>query len=184
MSRIQTLVNNYQKFIDLPWRDVSSEQRIIFCVYEPTEEMTLRYNIPAFKLATEDTGHRWMEYDLTTCFEDWMGKQKYAEAYFAEPEKLLQMPRKFEDYIEESFKEKTADADKNTMIGIVGVGSIFGFITVKEFIEKLADDVDSRIVLFFPGTYSSSPTSNYRFLNAYDNWSYLATPITADVNNF
>jgi hypothetical protein len=184
MNYIQALVEDFTKKISLPWRDVSSDQRIFFCVYDPSEELKLRYNLTAFQIATEEAGHRWLEYDMTHCFEEWMGKQKYREAYFQDPEKMIPTPRKFEDHIEQSFIDKTKGADNNTLIAIIGVGNIFGFITVKEFIERLANDVDSRIVLFFPGSYSSTPTSNYRLLNAYDNWNYLATPITADKDSF
>ena len=113
-----------------------------------------------------------------------MGKQKYAEAYFKEPEKLLHMPSKFKDFIFDKFKEQTTCATKDSVIAIMGIGSMFGFITIKEFIEDLAAIVDSRIVVFFPGSYSSSPSSNYRLLNAYDSWDYLATPITSDTENF
>ena len=37
--------------------------------------------------------------------------------------------------------------------------------------------VPGRLVVFFPGSYEDN---NYRLLDAYDGWGYLAVPITAD----
>ena len=37
--------------------------------------------------------------------------------------------------------------------------------------------VAGRLLIFFPGSYENN---NYRLLDAYDGWNYLAVPITAD----
>ena len=34
-----------------------------------------------------------------------------------------------------------------------------------------------RLLVFFPGSYENN---NYRLLDGYDGWNYLAVPITAD----
>jgi len=43
--------------------------------------------------------------------------------------------------------------------------------------ESIAPLVKGRLVVFFPGTYENN---NYRLLDGYDGWSYLAIPITSD----
>jgi len=37
--------------------------------------------------------------------------------------------------------------------------------------------VHGRLVVFFPGSFEDN---NYRLLDGYDGWNYLATPITPD----
>jgi len=44
-------------------------------------------------------------------------------------------------------------------------------------VDKLAPMVKGRLVVFFPGTFENN---NYRLLDGYDGWNYLAVPITAD----
>jgi hypothetical protein len=55
---------------------------------------------------------------------------------------------------------------------------LFGFLKIKDIAETLAPLVDGRILFFFPGEIREN--NNYRLLDAYDGWNYLAVPITAD----
>jgi len=64
------------------------------------------------------------------------------------------------------------------VVALKGVGSLFGLLKVKAVVDKLAPLVKGRIVVFFPGTYENN---NYRLLDGYDGWNYLAVPITADM---
>ena len=48
---------------------------------------------------------------------------------------------------------------------------------MKEVVDKLAPMVKGRLLVFFPGSFENN---NYRLLDGYDGWNYLAVPITAD----
>ena len=63
------------------------------------------------------------------------------------------------------------------VVALKGVGSLFGFLKVKEVVDKLAPVAKGRLLVFFPGSYEDN---NYRLLDGYDGWNYLAVPITAD----
>lgn len=40
MSKVKRLINSYNKFISVPWRnDAAPAQRVIFCVYIENEEL-------------------------------------------------------------------------------------------------------------------------------------------------
>jgi hypothetical protein len=69
------------------------------------------------------------------------------------------------------------ESPDNSVIAISGVGSLFGFLKVKDVVDRLAPMVSGRLVIFFPGSYEDN---NYRLLDGYDGWNYLAVPITAD----
>ena len=66
---------------------------------------------------------------------------------------------------------------KDFVVAVKGVGSLFGFVKVKEVVDKLAPLVSGRLLVFFPGSFENN---NYRLLDGYDGWNYLAVPITAD----
>lgn len=184
MSKIQDLLENYRNYIALPWRQSAADQRTIFCVYDPDDEMQMRYHLKEFEIDTQQAGHNWIEFNMTTIFEDWLGAQKYANRYFKMPKGLSQMPSSFTTDIKEKFSTAVEKADSNSVIAIYGISSVYGFVTINDFIRDLSEMTQSRLVVFFPGTYSKSPQPNYKFLNAYDGWDYLATSITSDTNHF
>ena len=65
----------------------------------------------------------------------------------------------------------------NSVVALKGVGSLFGLLKVKLLVDKLAPMVKGRLVVFFPGTFENN---NYRLLDGYDGWNYLAVAITAN----
>ena len=176
MSKINRLLNNYKKHISIPWQEVAPAQRVIFCVYNEGDERRLRAKIDEFEIATVETGFRWALFDLTSLFAEWLAGQRYAEKYFQKPHLLLTLKPSFLTYIEEQFKGflERAAADDQTVVSLKGVGSLFGFVRVKEVVERLAPLVSGRLLVFFPGTYENN---NYRLLDAYDGWDYLSVPI-------
>lgn len=180
MSKVKRLVASYGKYIAIPWRsDAAAAQRIIFCVYDETDELRLRARIDEFEIATKQSGHSWALFDLTDSFAQWLCSQKYAESYFKKPNLLATVYHKYRDHIIESFKRfiEESQADESYVVALKGVGSLFGFLKVKEVVEKLAPKVPGRLLVFFPGSYEDN---NYRLLDSYDGWGYLAVPITAD----
>ena len=76
----------------------------------------------------------------------------------------------------EAFLQKN-DIEADTVVAIKGVSALFGILKVKEVVDKLAPMVAGRLLVFFPGSYENN---NYRLLDGYDGWNYLAVPITAD----
>jgi len=86
---------------------------------------------------------------------------------------------KYLQYIVQQLHQMLTDtnAGSNTVVALKGVGSLFGFLKVKDVVDKLAPLVSGRLLVFFPGTYENN---NYRLLDGYDGWNYLAVPITAD----
>ena len=184
MSRIKRLIQSYSKHIAVPWRDdVAPAQRVIFCVYSEDDELRLRANISEFEIATRQAGHDWACFDLTDAFPEWLKNEEYAASYFEEPELLNDLlPDELLNFIEQRFDNWAAAIPLNTatVVSLRGVGSLFGFVKVKDCIDRLASKVQGRLVVFFPG---SCENNNYRLLDGYDGWNYLAVPITADTGN-
>ena len=180
MSKVKRLTQNYGKYIAIPWRDdAAAAQRVIFCVYSESEERMLRARLDEFELATSQSGHKWLSFDLTDTFATWMSTQRYAKSYYQKPHLLPTLFPKYIDYITDQFSAslELAGSDLNTVVALKGVGSLFGFLKAKDVVDKLAPLVEGRLLVFFPGSYEKN---NYRLLDGYDGWNYLAVPITAD----
>ena len=180
MSRINRLIQSYGDYISVPWRDdAAAAQRVIFCIYNENDERRLRAKIVEFEIATKEARHDWALFDLTDTFADWLVSQKYAKSYFLKPRLLSTLLPKYLVFISERFETflQENEAGANCVVVIQGVGSLFGFLKVKEVVDKLAPMVTGRLLVFFPGSYENN---NYRLLDGYDGWNYLAVAITAD----
>jgi len=180
VSKIKRLTQSYSKYVAIPWRsDAAAAQRVIFCVYNETEELRLRAKIDEFEIATRQSGHEWAVFDLTDTFAEWLAGQRYAKSYFQKPNLLSPLLPKYIAYITDTFEAflKEKNAGETSVVALKGVGSLFGFLKVKDVVDKLAPMVKGRLLVFFPGSYENN---NYRLLDGYDGWNYLAVPITAD----
>lgn len=180
MSRIKRLLKSYTQFISIPWRDdAAAAQRVVFCVYHETEERALRARTDEFELATKQAGHDWCLHDLTDTFGKWLASQRYAQSYFEKPTLLATIFPRYLEHLALDFENRVSalESPQQSVIAISGVGSLFGLLKVKDVVDRLAPKVPGRLVIFFPGSYEDN---NYRLLDGYDGWNYLAVPITAD----
>lgn len=180
MSKIRRLIHSYSKYVAVPWRSGSAAaQRVIFCVYPETEELRLRAKLDEFEIATRAAGHDWALFDLTESFPEWLASQRYAKSYFQKPNLLSTLLPKYLSHIEADFDTflNNKNVNDDFVVALKGVGTLFGFLKVKEVVDKLAPKIQGRLLVFFPGSYEDN---NYRLLDGYDGWNYLAIPITAD----
>ena len=180
MGRIDRLAKHYKRYIALPWqKDLSGAQRTLFIQYDPTDERRLRARRTLFELATKGAGHSWIECDLTSAFAEWMAALEYRDSYLEAPEDLeLKLDDEFLAHVADLLRQKLTgpEADDQTVLGVYGVASLFGFLRLSDLMKTIEGDVRGRIAVFFPGEYEDG---NYRLLDARDGWNYLAVPITA-----
>ena len=179
MSKDRRLLDSYARFIEVPWRDAAAMQRVIFCVYPEHYELRVRARVDEFEMATRKAGHGWALFDLTDTFAEWLTGMRYVQKYFQQPQLLPSVQSKYESFIEERFRafvQERAVSD-GEVVALLGAGSLFGLLKVKGVVEKLAPLVPGRLMVLFPGSFEDN---NYRLLDGYDGWNYLAVPITAD----
>ena len=180
MSKIKRLIQNYSKHISTPWpSEIAAAQRVIFCIYNENEERLLRAKVDEFEIVTRQAGHNWAIFDLTDTFAHWLASQRYAKSYFQKPHLLSTLQLRFLDFIYKEFETflQQTESGPNTVIAIKGVGSLYGFLKVKDLVDAIAPLIKGRLLVFFPGSYENN---NYRLLDGYDGWNYLAVPITPD----
>lgn len=177
MTQIERLLQRYRTQVTLPWaRHLSPTERVWVAVYDPTEERRLRASLHEFELATRQAGHPWHTVDLTTAFADWMNAHPYRDDYFAEPELLMGGFSAFEDALDEQVTRALQCAEPDSVVGVVGTGSLYGLTRISRLIERVSPALSGRMLLFFPGSVEGH---NYRLLNARDGWNYHSIPLTA-----
>ena len=133
---------------------------------------------PARWFETRTTGGHSGLFDFTTVFAKWMAGMDYRESYFEEPKDLsMKLQNAFVHFAAEELRKtlNAPDVNEDTVVGVHGLASLFGFTKVHLVLNKVEHDIKGRLALFFPGQYENN---TYRLLNSGDGWNYLAVPIT------
>lgn len=182
--KVAKLVSTYREHLTVPWQaGLAAIQRVIFAVYDKTDELRLRANVGEFALATQQAGKRWLPLDVTNAFPEWMAGQEYRDAYFESPEDLAgyhsgELSEFVADLVAK-LKARIADeADADTVVALLGVGTLFGLGRVSSVVEGVKEAIEGRLLVFFPGEYHPENHA-YRLLDARDGWNYLAVPLMA-----
>ena len=179
MSYIDDLIDDYSRFVSLPWTNsLAAAQRVWMAVYPPEHERRMRLHLKAFEAATVEAGHGWHLHDITASFEHWMAVHEYRDAYFEDPSLLESAMPAFLDSLEaEVSKFLIANNGVSDVVAIVGAGALFGLgdvVKVSALLDRVADNIAGRMVVFFPGEHEGN---SYRLLDARDGWNYLAVPL-------
>ncbi|MCP5179015.1 MAG: DUF1788 domain-containing protein [Pseudomonadales bacterium] len=183
-SKLAKLAAAYKQHLTVPWQEgVAAIQRVIFAVYDKSDELRLRSNIDEFELLTQQAGRHWILLDLTNAFPKWMAAQEYRDAYFESPDDLAgyqtgELSEFATELTEKLRAEIAAKATPNTVVAILGVGALFGLARVSSIVERINESVQGRLLVFFPGEYQPE-NHTYRLLDARDGWNYLAVPLTS-----
>ena len=177
MSKVDDLLDEYEKNIRRPWRNrVDGSQKVWFVVYPPTYEREIRARVDEFEMATTQADHGWARCDLTQSFPDWMAEHGYRDRYFEDPSGFDFIKKSFLEALADHVRSALAKADEKTVVALTGIGTLFGFIHVSNLIEAVEADIHGRLLVFFPGRHEQN---TYRLLDARDGWNYLAMPIKA-----
>ena len=175
MSVIDQLVKKYTSFARLPWSNsIAGPERVWMLIYAHQDERRLRAKIGEFEIATKNAGHDWQLLDLTNCFGEWIAEQEYRESYFKNPADMSMVLDAFGKHAESVVIERLEGADENTVVGVMGLGSLFGLYSVSALLEGVNTEIKGRLLAFFPGVRDGT---NYRLLDAKDGFNYMAIPI-------
>jgi hypothetical protein len=183
-SKVTQLLASYRQHLGVPWQaGLAAVQRVIFAVYDKADELRLRVQIEEFALVTQQAGKRWLILDLTNAFPSWMATQEYRDAYFDSPEDLAGYQTgevtEFVAALVARLKTQIAEqSGPDTVVALIGVGTLFGLARVSSVIEGIKDAVEGRLLVFFPGEHHPE-NHTYRLLDARDGWNYLAVPLIA-----
>lgn len=178
-SKIDQLLSSFEKVVNEPWSStLSGQERIWFLVYDPSEQRKVDLRLGDFETATIKAGKKWKSISLKLCFPSWMANHEYREDYFSNPEYIVdQLEAEFIPFAIQFLKNELikTEQDKDTLIAIKDVSSLFGFVRLSEILKSCDKDFKGRLIIYFPGEFEHN---HYRLLDARDGWDYLARPIT------
>lgn len=181
MAKVDQLLENYRRHLGPRWPNaIAGKERVWFAVYDNGDERRIRLRIDDFAAATKQAGHGWAQLDLTDTFARWMATHDYREAYFASPEDLdADAVAGYEESLAEEIRVLLtgANADTNSVVALIGCGSLFGITRLSLLLGKIDSHIRGRLLVFFPGSYDEG--HGYRLMEAKRDWNYLAVPITA-----
>lgn len=178
ISKIEALAANYERHLSAPWhRTATGAQRVMMLIYDKEQERSLRARLGEFEIKTQNAGHEWIEHDCTTAFARWLAADEYHEAYFESPDDLaMKVEGEFKNSVVSDLRETLRSADEQSVVALIGVASLYGFIHISEIVRAVEPNIQGRLIVFFPGAKDGS---NYRLLDARDGWNYLANSISA-----
>ena len=178
-SKVDVLLQNFEAVMNEPWQGtLSLSERMYFLVYDPAEQRKIDFRLADFESATMRAGKKWESLSLHGYFTEWMAENEYREAYFEDPEALVDsLEGEFKDHIVSRLTKEIEElkSDKNTLVAITEVTALFGFCRLSDVLNGINTDFQGRLLIFFPGEFEKN---HYRLLDARDGWSYLARPIT------
>jgi hypothetical protein len=183
-SRVAKLINAYRQHLTVPWQEgLAAIQRVVFAIYDKSDELRLRACVDEFALANQQAGKEWLLLDITNAFPEWMAAQEYRDAYFESPEDLAgYQAGELTEFINHLISQVNAriieHAGPDTVVALLGVGTLFGLARVSSLVEGVKESVQGRLLVFFPGEYHPE-SHTYRLLDARDGWNYLAVPLLA-----
>lgn len=176
MSQVNNLIANYRRHVAIPWQtNLAGRQKVWFAVYPPSEERRVRARIKEFEIATLEAKRHWKLVEVTNLPAEWLSRHEYRDAYFEEPSALSMIAEDLKAHVVSVMREACQDADKDTVVAVLGAGSLFGFLHLSGVIIDLEEAIRGRLLVFFPGEYERSV---YRFMDARDGFNYMAVPIT------
>ncbi len=142
-SRVSKLISTYRQHLTVPWQQgLAAVQRVIFAVYDKSDELRLRASTEEFALVTQQAGRQWMLIDLTNAFPKWMADQEYRDAYFECPEDMAgylsgELTEFVADLISKLKTRIAAEATPDTVITITTGKKIVVKDPVDEVIRKV-----------------------------------------------
>lgn len=178
MARVVDYVEAYSRELTLPWRQgLAGSERVWMLVYSQKQERSFRAAFDRFKMATKQVGRKWLLLDISDQFGTWLANFDYAEALFEDPDQFSPaMYDYFEQYLIGFIQEHLASADEDTVVGLIGIGSVFPFLSASAVIKAVDEQVKGRLLVFFPGNHNRQ-NNVYRLLNARDGFNYRAIVI-------
>lgn len=187
MSELTRLLDNYRRYVALPWAaHLSGGESVWFAIYPPAYERKVLHQIGEFELLTRQAGKEWLGINLSSAFTKWLDQDSEVErtAMFRVPDDLISFAKEdFGDFLVEEIKSASARAEnpEQTVFAIYGLTAIYDFHTVSALLHQLDRDIRGRLLIFFPGSKNGTV---YHFLDAREGWDYQAVAIDSHQEQF
>jgi hypothetical protein len=175
LSTVEDLLIAFRDRLQVPWRaHEAAAGRVWILWYDKAHERRVRGRLGEFREIAERESKGWHEFDLAPQFGQWVANQKWFERAAKRPSTLSTVLPQFEDELVRKVRGALKECGPNDLLALTGVASLFGIMRASSFIARVADAIQGRLLVTFPGTHQGGI---YRLLDARDGWNYLAVPI-------
>lgn len=177
MPTVDELLGHFQRQASLPWAaDTARDYRVWILHYEKSLERRIQGRLPEFEAIARRHGHGWDSLNLSTLIPPWFASHDLFDGLIEQPDELAGLLPDFEAHVVDVVAQRLRALGDRDILAILGAGSVFGLTRVSTIAEKVASEIQGRLLLLFPGRHENGV---YRLLDARDGWSYRATPIPA-----
>lgn len=183
LTDLERVKDIYRRQLDLPWQSsLSPAERVWMLVHDPALERAVRYLMQELELITGRSGRQWQVIDVTDEPGRWLAEHPYADALFADPSNLTDgLLEELEERVVGGLREEVSDVGRpDSIIALVGMGSLYPFVRVSRVLQGIEDTVPGRLLVPFPGRYDAL-RSNFRLFDTHDGFNYRAVPLVTEV---
>lgn len=175
MPTVDDLLGQFRKQASLPWSpDTGRDYRVWILHYERTLERRIQGRLHEFEAIARQNGHGWASLNLASLVAPWFAQHELFEGLAQQPDELPGLLPDFEAHVVATVRAHLKALGERDILALAGAGALFGLMRVSALTEKVAPDINGRLLLLFPGQHSSGV---YRLLDARDGWTYRAIPI-------
>ena len=175
MPTVEDLLGHFGRQVALPWPPhTARDYRVWIMHYDKSLERRVQGRLHDFQARA--AGHGWASLNLAALIAPWFAAHDLFDALSDQPDELPGLLPDFEAYVIATVREHLRAQGPRDILVLSGAGALFGLMRVSSLTEKVAPDVNGRLLLLFPGRHERGA---YRLLDAQDGWTYRATPIPA-----
>jgi Domain of unknown function (DUF1788) len=177
LSTVDDLLFHFRHQVALPWRpDTPPEYRVWIMHYDKALDRRVQARLPEFEDATRRAEHGWSVMALAPLVAPWLAAHELFDGLVNQPDELPSILPEFEEHVVAKVRGRLDQIGPNDLLVLSGAGALFGLLRVSRLTQSVADAIQGRLLLLFPGRHSNGA---YRLLDARDGWSYRAIPIPA-----
>ncbi len=177
MPTIDDLLGQFKRQVSLPWSaDTARDYRVWILHYDKILERRVQGRLHEFEAMARGYGHGWAVLDLAALVAPWFASHDLFEGLTEQPDELPGLLPDFEAHVIATVRARLQTLTVHDILVLSGAGALFGLMRVSTLTEKVAPDIEGRLLLLFPGRHENGV---YRLLDARDGWTYRATPIPA-----
>jgi hypothetical protein len=178
LNTFDDLLAAYERQVQLPWlNDVPTAGRVWLLWFDKSMQRKFTGRIGEFEHATMKAGRGWRHVNLAPWFGQWIAKHEFFDALVDHPQEIRGLLADAEQALIADLRLTLRECTSNDVLALDGCGSLFGIVRVSTLISKVADAIQGRMLVAFPGKHAAGV---YRLLDARDGWNYHAIPIPAD----
>jgi hypothetical protein len=177
LPTVDDLLGQFRRQVSLPWsQDTGRDYRVWIMHYDRALERRIQGRLHEFEALARQFHHGWVALNLATLVAPWFAGHDLFDGLCGQPDELPGLLPDFESYVVATVRARLQGQHEQDILALSGAGALFSLMRASTLTERVAPDIQGRLLLLFPGQHANGV---YRLLDARDGWAYRAIPIPA-----